>query len=493
MELLMDITEWLPEFPVSAEEDKDLMTYFFNVSYIQEILDNKKWIVLGRKGTGKTAIYEYFIRNESLTNKYILIPLNFKDYPWPIHQLYKQNMESELNPYSNSWDYIITLNVLVSYIKNIDNKELDTNLKNVKEIIKKLYGSPFPSLIDIIKGKILRLDKISFPNVNAGSININLGEVSFEKISESKELIDKLKTNAFNLLVYFKDILSKIRSDKKIIILFDQLDENWLEGQLSEYSKVLISLINICKSVNISNKNIQCILFLRSDIFDTLKFNDKNKIRESSSIDIKWNLESLNDMFFERIIRNKPTDIRIDESLKSNSIFIKKEVRHRAKIFKYIINRTFYRPRDIIVFFNKIRKAHKKTDNSFYSSENLYSAANEFSSSLYNELMDEWTNQKPEIKNYLKILQNIGNQIFTYGDFNTSYKNEFKIIDKANVEEALLFLYNNSILGQKKGAIWYYFCNNQYQQIDYKKEFHVNPGLSSRLNLTESRVKHLEK
>jgi hypothetical protein len=56
----MDIKDWLPEFKVSAESDADLLQYFLKTRYVEEVLSGTKWLVLGRKGTGKTAIYEYF-------------------------------------------------------------------------------------------------------------------------------------------------------------------------------------------------------------------------------------------------------------------------------------------------------------------------------------------------------------------------------------------------------------------------------------------------
>ena len=55
----MDIKEWFPEFQVSAETDIDLQSYFFKLPEIQQITDSRSWLVLGRKGMGKTAIYEY--------------------------------------------------------------------------------------------------------------------------------------------------------------------------------------------------------------------------------------------------------------------------------------------------------------------------------------------------------------------------------------------------------------------------------------------------
>jgi Cdc6-like AAA superfamily ATPase len=55
----MDIKDWLPEFQVSAETDEELQSYFFQTPEVQKITQSKSWLVLGRKGTGKTAIFQY--------------------------------------------------------------------------------------------------------------------------------------------------------------------------------------------------------------------------------------------------------------------------------------------------------------------------------------------------------------------------------------------------------------------------------------------------
>ena len=86
----MDIKDWLPEFQVSAETDEELQSYLFQTPEVQKITQSKSWLVLGCKRTGKTAIFQYL--KKSLphdVNDYNVITLNFKDYPWPIHQLYK--------------------------------------------------------------------------------------------------------------------------------------------------------------------------------------------------------------------------------------------------------------------------------------------------------------------------------------------------------------------------------------------------------------------
>ena len=93
-----DITDWLPEFKVSAESDRDLMRYFVKTPLLDRVLRGGRWMVIGRKGTGKTAIYEYLRQATPVElDGHKTIALSFKDYPWPIQRLYRESMESEIS------------------------------------------------------------------------------------------------------------------------------------------------------------------------------------------------------------------------------------------------------------------------------------------------------------------------------------------------------------------------------------------------------------
>jgi len=96
----------------------------------------------------------------------------------------------------------------------------------------------------------------------------------------------------------------KKNSVKKIFILMDQLDENWLSDEIGEYSKILINLLNVARNLNSSmdyNGKLKIIIFLRTDIYETLRFNDKNKIKMCNSVEIRWDDKTLDEMFYERI------------------------------------------------------------------------------------------------------------------------------------------------------------------------------------------------
>lgn len=489
----MDIKEWFPEFQVSAETDVDLQSYFFQLPEVKQITESRSWIVLGRKGMGKTAIYEHLkTAHPEELNNFETICVNFSDYPWPAHQLYKESLAGELSAYQKSWRYLFFVKALSKLIeiKESQGDKLGKDLKWAKKYIEKIYGNPDPSLTEVIFSKVGRLNKVGGPGVDVDDISFDIGEVSFEEVAENKQLQTKLRSNAFTLLGYFERIFKDNCKEERILIALDQLDENWLQGEIEEYSKVLINLVNTCRSISLDaelNNKLKVVPFLRTDIYHSLRFNDKNKLLQDSAIVISWDTDSLDEMFFERIKKYAPSDFKVEPSKRSGNLFEFNFARQGTPPIKYITRRSFFRPRDVIVYFNKIRECHQPNKTGLYSSSELYEADREASSSVYNEIIDEWSNQFPEIESLLSVLQTVKVETFTYQDFSEKHNNEFPNLPESKKREHLSFLFDNSIIGQKKQGRWEYVCSAPNLKINVEQEFRTHHALKYRLHLIESR------
>lgn len=489
----MDIKEWFPEFQVSAETDVDLQSYFFKLPEVKQITTSRSWLVLGRKGMGKTAIYEY-LKNADTTDLdgYHTICINFSDYPWPAHKLYKDSLAGELSAYQKSWRYLFFVKALSKLIeiKEVNNENLNKELKWAKKYIEKIYGNPDPSLTEVIFSKIGRLSSIGGPSIEGDDLSFDVGEITFEDIAENKQLQSKLRSNAFTLLGYFEDIYKRNSAGRKFLIALDQLDENWLHGEIEEYSKVLINLVNVCRNIavdiELSNK-LKVVPFLRTDIYSSLRFNDKNKLLQDSAIVISWDTDSLDEMYFERIKKYAQNNFVLDQEKKSGNLFEFNFARQGTPPIKYVTRRSFFRPRDVIVYFNKIRECHQPNRSGLYTSSELYEADREASASLYNELIDEWSNQFSEIESLLSVLQTIQVETFSFSDFSNKYNNEFSDASEGQKREHLAFLFDNSIIGQKKQGRWEYVCSTPNLKMNIEQEFRTHHALKYRLHLIESR------
>jgi len=493
-EYMTDIKEWMPEFKVSAESDKDLMRYFVKTPIVDRVLRDGRWMIIGRKGTGKTAVYEYLRQAKSSEiENYQSIALSFKDYPWPIQALYREAMESEISSFQKSWKYIILVKCLASQISLIEkSQKLTSDLKEAKNIIQKIFGSPNPGILEIVKSKIFRLKSFSLPGMQLDEAELSLGGIEFDDVAQSEELQRKLRSNAFHLLEWFDAIYKKHSQHSKQLVIIDQLDENWLDGEIDEYSKILVNLILCAQNINHSNAyndNLKIVVFLRADIYESLRFNDKNKVFQDGAVELKWDYNSLDAMLTERIQKYAPSALSLDPDEHSAAIFENKTVRHGATPLKHMLRRSFYRPRDLIVYLNKIREIHNTSTSGLYTSKELYAAEKNVSSSMYDELIDEWGAQNTEFESYLMTLQNIGYEIFTREQYAEKFREIYPEALDAKVNEVLRFMFSNSIIGQKISVNWEYVCTNPHIQIDFKIPFHVNNGLKYRLVLTENRQK----
>ena len=490
----MDIVDWLPEFQVSAETDLDLQRYFFRTPAIQKILETPAWLVLGRKGTGKTAIYEYLrSANPEVIDGYHTIPLNFRDYPWPAHKLYKEGLAGELSAYQKSWRYLFFVKLLsrLIEIKRENNESLSSELKWAAKYIDVIYGNPDPTLGELIMSKLARLTKLKGPGVDLDDISLDVGSVTFEEVAGSKDLQNHLRSNAFKLLAHFEAIFKQNVGEYRFLVILDQLDENWLAGETEEYSKVLINLVNVCRNVSLefgSTKSVKVVPFLRSDIYQSLRFNDKNKLLQDSAVVIKWNNESLDEMFFQRVMKYKPEGLELNLDKKTGAIFEVSFARQGTPPFKYITRRSFFRPRDVIVYINKMRAIHKPNDSGLFSTAELYEADKEASTSIYNELIDEWSNQIPEIERLLNVLQTIRIESFEYDFFQEKFSLEFDGHPDGRSREKLQFLFDNSIVGQKKQGRWEYVCSVPNLKMNIEHSFRTHPALKYRLHLIERRA-----
>jgi hypothetical protein len=490
---MKDIKEWLPEFEVSAETDTELQEYFVLTPELEKIVNSKYWLLLGRKGTGKTAIYKYLEKSSpEKINRNIVISLNFKDYPWPAHKLYKESIAGELSAYQKSWRFLFFVKLIsrLVEIKEQRSESLSKDLKWAQKYIEKIFGNPDPSIMEVLFSKLARIKKLAGPGFELDDSSINVGEVSFDDVAENKELQNTLRSNAFTLLTYFESIFKKNVGENKFLIVLDQLDENWLSGEIEEYSKVLINLINVCRNVSIDDtlkSNLKIIPFLRTDIYETLRFNDKNKLYQDSAIVISWDNDSLDAMYFERVKKYKPDEVSLDASKKCDALFEASFVRQGTPPFKYITRRSFFRPRDVIIYFNNIRRKHTENRTGLYTTNELYDAAYDASVSVYNEIIDEWSNQFPEIENLFSVLQTIQVETFTFQEFENKYKIEFPQASEGDVRKHLNFLFDNSIIGQKKQGRWEYLSSLPHLKLNIEKPFRTHQSLKYRLQLIESR------
>lgn len=506
----MNILDWINFGKVSAERDDLLIKYFYDNGVLKNVIESPtSFLVLGRKGAGKTAVFKYLAENKGayISKKDILISLSFEDYNWSIHSLLTNPEKAESLSYKQSWKFVI----IIESIKAVNNwykengKTVPKEIEKANKLLEKLFDSPVPSIYQIISKKLLSISSLKLPKAGVDleegsfdSAEIGGGEISFDEVKSSTSLQQSLSENIENLLNYLEKALTVVK-DIQVFICFDRIDEAWDDVSYVSSKRVIAGLISAADSLTAQYKGlIRPIIFLREDIFEVLSINDANKLREDCGQLLHWNKDTIQKLLLARVNYFAKTH-ELPSFTELDSIFDKKEMRQRTKQINYILKRTMMRPRDIISYLGKILDSMKEKMNDPFSdekisfevidSESIYNAEAGYSEWLKQEILDEWSVQNPIIIDLFNSIQNNSSTNFNADELEIQLRKLKSDVNHHDIINYLKFLFDNSIIGFKlgDGKEWKFKCFYPSQGFINSPEYRVHEGLVRGLNLKENR------
>lgn len=422
MNLLQSITDF---GSIDAESDGKLIEYFIQSPALSKLINYEKGLVLGRKGSGKTAIYRYLVH----TNPENTSALLFRDYPWKIHDRFVSQYASATESYINSWTFLFLIEALKVVIKNINSfrdKNIRKEIMKCKKWLVKNWGSESFSHKESLLPKKRKLSFSLSPSILGNS----LGSVSNDFFDEQKA---GQTITEFNRKL--EDILTKILqcNEKPIYLLFDELDLAYSADDPNYFNRV-IGLLSACYRIfNNDNKKLRVVLFLRTDIFEQLKFQDKSKIEDNMIVNLNWDPDDPLANFSLKQLVSKRIQVNIKSMSDNfernwNEIVENSNMGRNQQKWNFIIERTFDRPRDVIKFMNlslerakaRIGNAPKTIDK--ITNEDIHGIRKEYSIYLFRELEDEVLAKYPNFPKYMNILRDIHDNTFSRAAFITSHE-----------------------------------------------------------------------
>jgi len=501
----MAIVDWIEFGQVAAERDTNLPHYFYDNGVLSAVIANKnQFLILGRKGAGKTAVFKVLQDNPA---KYInvgdhCVTLSLQDYNWDIHRLLIAEGKAPSLAYLQSWKYVIYLTVL-SVI--IDTGHYGKKVSDAAKVISKIYSSPSPGFFEVIGGKLMSLSKVSLPkgNIEFDGVNFALdgGEVAFEEVKGNDTLRASLNYSIGRLTEFFENaLLDELTYDRRLFVAFDRIDEAWDIASFGHSQPIIAGLIGAAESITAKFKGyIRPIVFLREDIFEILDLNDKNKLRADCGRLLAWGKAGLERMILERI-NFYARQVKQPEFSAVADVFNRAKMRQGRSTFDYLLLRTMLRPRDFIRFFQLVKEdmnhrandpfAHDKIDPAHLECESIYNAESAYSEWLVEEIKDEWRVQRPEINSLLTALRHHGFHTLTKDELLTALHTSSGAGVDIDIQSALRFLYDNSVIGFRLGKSqqWQFKCFNPSRGFVDAEVFKVHDGLHRGLTLKEKRA-----
>ncbi len=407
---LHEITKWKLE-----AADEDSARYFFAVRGTTSLQTGENHYVLGRKGSGKTAVAEH-IRGFSSRKTYVST-LSFKDFPF--NELYKLADNSYTRPsqYTTIWKFIVYSAICTMMVKNT---RIDTIVRD--QISKHID-------VDIEHALAKSLLKLTDGGAGFTILGVGANATAKSTISTNDTSLNA-RTDAL------ENFILRNIDDSSYYILFDELDEDYKDvldvDVSSSYFDLLIGLFKAAQAVKRAlgkKHNVMPIIFLREDIYDLMRDNDKNKWKDSS-LTLNWTDGELRKLVAFRLSRAlDPASPEIPFDNLFQRLFTDSETRaggrsSKRHVFQYISARTLMRPRDFISYLRECAKLAIDEETPKITFEQLVEANRGYSLRLREEFVDEIQGAIPYINDVFEILSGMRKQIFTFREFEQLY-NEY--------------------------------------------------------------------
>lgn len=431
--------------------DPNINQYFVDIEFKKALLSEPKYFVIGRKGTGKSALYNWIDRNQNpdgimVSNK------SFSDFPFEKLLQLSDDTFSVPNQYQSIWKNII-LTEYAHMLCTDQSNPIDEDLLELQGYIKYVFGN---DLIDLHK-KVTRISEKSEYGISFKGLFGHGGEgKEVEYYDQCRDIT--VVNNRLNkiLLAYLTR-----HETKTYIVQFDQLDDNYTSYVDNDsYIQCIISLFKTIYQLNQTYRsksiNVKTIAYLRSDIYNKFYRHDPESARwDQYILKLNWSIINRNDWFNSNLL--KLINARIMNSVPQlvspspfHTIFNKHKIHlneghyQDVDIFRYIIHRTFQRPRDLIQFCIKTQEECKSSKK--LTHESIKNAEKEYSLWLLSEVENEIAPIIKDTEALYELLRLLGRGVYTVGHFRekyTKYQNSFQNID---VERMLKLLYEFGII-----------------------------------------------
>ena len=476
------------EFLAEHESEK-LYDYYVETSTSESLIKNEYNIVVGRKGTGKTATL-YFLQHKlsaDIRNHVILIkPVSF-ELEALLSLLRKIPVGFERSYLiESSWKFLIYTEIAKAiYFRLKDRSEfaLDDSERAFLDFVRSKNDLILADLAVRLEEQIIRISPDDLPN-SSQDYRLRISEFLHEGI------LKEIRTH-----------LGKIfDSGHKIIVLIDNLDKSWKKNsELELQSRWIFGLLGITGRIvrdfsNIRNKregiNFHLTIFLRSDIFRFML----DYAREPDKIEYT-HLKMDDTQVLFRIIEERFVELSEDE-ITAESLWTEYVVTKVGdmEIKSYIYDHIMPRPRDIIYFFNKAKENAVFRGHTKIEQDDITDAVKEYSSWLFKSVLVENGITIDQFEEFL--FEFIGEpQIVDYDKIVTSMKSTgINITDSGSIGYFMDHLVSLSILGRETKPNIFEFetvleGNKKLKKLAQKfgsKRYKIHNALRSYLECTDN-------
>ena len=396
--------------PMAENEFQSLGHYYVQTDEYGRALRGEVNLMVGRKGTGKTALFSQ-VRNKKRENrKNIVIDLKPEGY-----QLLKLKEEvldylsagAKSHLISAFWEFLLYLEICYKILeKDRDVHLRDSSLYEGYKQLKVLYDENAIGTKGDFSERLLALsERIAYSYAFA-----------YSETHETRLTTDQVTKliHSQNIVELRKSIADYLRKKDEIWLLFDNLDKGWSPLGLKSGDIIILRCLldaarTIQKDLSRDKIRFHSVIFIRNDVYQLL-MDESPDFGKESRASLDWSdADLLREFLRKRLVYNElPNDAEFSEVWRQVCL----PLFRGEETSQYLIDRSLMRPRNLLKAFQycksfAVNLSHEKIEN-----EDLEKGVKAYSNDLLVDADQELTDVEPKAKNC--IYEFIGeNSIFS--------------------------------------------------------------------------------
>lgn len=494
---------------LDAEYD-DFLNECFYESEIYKVLvsfdgvggDFLKRVVVGRTGSGKTALLKKVVENERVKG-YGVIEAETTVFEHIANNVFISNLQSDGVDlrvfYKSLWIHVLLVKVIdtiypersafMELVRGIGGSSKEYKMDLVREYVDSFRDEFFN---DNVASEITnKMQEDLSGGAGAGIFN-----VSGKKTKENLETIQRTtaKYVSSELLRKQKEVISFLKSkhgeekQQRLVITIDDLDKSWLSQSNIRYDFINALLDAFKEFIDI--RSVKILISIRSDILMGVYRNNLRQEEKDRSLilPVEWQRAEVLKILDYRInylIRNKYSG---RENVCFSDVFYFDVLGEKSS--DYILDRTMLRPRDAIDFVNLCLS---EADGSTEMNESMLLLAEEkYYVSRKQALIKEWISIYSHVEDYLDSLVYMTRSSFRVSEISAENESVMSyLVERTNgqddqfhsdiclnFESLLRVWFVFGVLGVKKSEnliVYSSFDKPSLDISDLNKEFVIHP------------------
>ncbi|MFC9756802.1 P-loop ATPase, Sll1717 family [Streptomyces sp. NPDC056921] len=453
-----------------------------NAAY-RAAVSGRKMLIIGRKGSGKSAICMQLMADSTHTADRILVTPD-ETAGEEIRRFELQGLPGD-SAKALIWRYVFALNAarhVVAHAKDMHGRKPDS-VKALARFLKQNDELPGERLGDRLAQGARGLQT----SLSLEAFGIKAGVDLASSPSEGARAARQLEVVEQGVAKAVVD-LGCDGAHGPLLLMVDQLEQVW-SAEPDSNSMVIGLLLAAKHAASLYGRFVRFLLFLRSDIYDSLSFGEGDKFH-GDELRITWTEQALRDLALARARASAGEDLSAGELWRE----IFPPAVRGEETAAYVFSRCLPRPRDAIQFLNLCQEtAWLIQGRGRITEADVLQAGRQFSAWKLKDLTLEYLVAHPFLKHLFPLFQNSG-YVVTRPVLGSRFEEAVETLhrlfpayaDALTLSGVVDILYGVGFLGVRRGNDVVFVGGDELPVQPHETEFQVHPCFREALGATSA-------